>query len=159
MKNFIAIVLIASTVISCTVKKTANEQAAKPLKTTNTLLARQLCADQYGMKQYIVALLRRGPNRSHDSIQAAELQRAHLDNIKRLANEGKLIISGPFLDDGEIRGIYIFNVATIEEAQQLTNTDPAIKAGRLAMELHPWYGSAALMKVNEIHKRISKTEI
>ena len=35
-------------------------------------------------------------------------------------------------------------------------TDPAVQAGRLVMELHPWYGSAALMTVNETHKRVAK---
>ncbi len=64
-----------------------------------------------------------------------------------------------FLDKGEIRGIYVFNVTTVEEAAELTSTDPAIKAGSLVMELHPWYGSAGLMKINEISKRIEKEQI
>lgn len=68
-------------------------------------------------------------------------------------------MAGPFMDDGDIRGIYIFNVKTIEEAQALTETDPAIKAGRLIMELHPWYGSAALMQINQLHKKIAKEQI
>jgi hypothetical protein len=59
------------------------------------------------------------------------------------------------MDDSDIRGIYIFDVTSIEEAQKLTATDPAIKAGSLIMELRPWYGSAALMKVNEIHETIA----
>ena len=119
-------------------------------------LAAELGADQYGMKQYVMAFLKKGPNRSQSKEEAMELQKGHMANINRMAEEGKLLIAGPFLDDGEIRGIYIFNVKTIEEAQKLTETDPAIKTGRLVMELHPWYGSAALLKVNEIHKSISK---
>jgi hypothetical protein len=63
------------------------------------------------------------------------------------------------MDDGEMRGIYIFNVTTIEEAKKLTETDPAIQAGRLEMELHPWYGSAALMEVNNLHNRLQKKDI
>lgn len=122
-------------------------------------LAESVGADQYGMRQYVMAFLKAGPNRSQDSTEAAALQRAHLDNIGRLAEEGKLSLAGPFLDGGELRGIYIFNVSTIEEAKALTETDPAIQQGRLVMELHPWYGSAALMKVNEIHKRLGKEEI
>ncbi|GGQ07080.1 YciI family protein [Shewanella litoralis] len=66
-------------------------------------------------------------------------------------------MAGPFLTDGELRGIYIFDVETIEQAQQLTATDPAIKAGSLVMELVPWYGSAALMEVNAIHNTLAKT--
>ena len=106
-----------------------------------------------------MAFLKRGPNRGQDSAQAAILQRAHLDNIKRLAQEGKLVVAGPFLDDGEVRGIYLFNVSTVEEAEALTRTDPAIQAGRIVMELHSWYGSAGLMQVNQIHKKISKKPI
>jgi uncharacterized protein len=117
----------------------------------DSALAEELGADDYGMRQYVMAFLKAGPNRSQSQEEAMKLQKAHLDNITRMANEGTLVLAGPFLDDGDIRGIYIFNVKTIEEARALTETDPAIQAGRLAMELHPWYGSAALMKVNEIH--------
>lgn len=117
----------------------------------DTALAKALGADDYGMKQYVMAFLKAGPNRDRTPEEAAKLQKAHLDNIGRMAAEGTLVLAGPFLDDGEIRGIYIFNVKTIEEAKALTETDPAIQAGSLVMELHPWYGSAALMKVNEIH--------
>ena len=106
-----------------------------------------------------MAFLKKGPNRDRDSLEAVNLQRAHLDNISQLAEEGKLSLAGPFLDDGEIRGIYIFNVETIEEARELTQTDPAIQAGSLVMELHPWYGSAGLIKVNEIHQKLSENPI
>jgi uncharacterized protein YciI len=108
------------------------------------------------MKRYVMAFLKSGPNRNHDSITAVNLQRAHMNNIQRMAEEGSLIIAGPFLDDGDLRGIYIFNVESIEEARELTATDPAIQAGRLEMELHPWYGSAALQETFELHKKISK---
>ena len=82
-----------------------------------------------------------------------------MDNIFRLADEGKLAVAGPFLDGGDLKGIYVFNVSTIEEAKALTETDPAIKAGRLVMELHPWYGSAATMMVNDWHKKVQKKKI
>jgi len=125
----------------------------------DSTLASEFGADEYGMKQYVMAFLKRGPNRSQDSTTAANLQQAHMENITRLANEGKLVLAGPFLDDGELRGIYIFNVKTVEEARQLTATDPAIKAGSLTMELHPWYGSAALMNMNDLHNKLSKKAI
>ncbi|PWN07498.1 hypothetical protein DDZ15_04345 [Rhodohalobacter mucosus] len=119
-------------------------------------LAARLGADDYGMRRYVMAFLKAGPNRSQDPEEAAELQRAHLDNIARLAEDGSLIVAGPFLDDSEIRGIYIFAVETVDEARKLSETDPAIQAGSLELELHPWYGSAALMQLGEVHKRISK---
>lgn len=125
----------------------------------DTALARRLNADEYGMKKYVMAFLKRGPNRSQDSVTAANLQRAHLKNIERMANEGKLALAGPFLDNGEIRGIYIFNVETVEEAQALTETDPAIQARRLVMELHPWYGSAAVQEITALSKRLLKKSV
>jgi len=122
----------------------------------DSILARQLGADDIGMRQYVMAFLKQGPNRDQDAATAQALQRAHLDNINRMADAGQLVVGGPFLDGGELAGIYIFNVTTIEEARELTETDPAVQAGRLVMELHPWYGSAALMTVNETHKRVAK---
>lgn len=119
-------------------------------------LARKLGADDMGMRKYVMAFLKRGPNRPSDPAEARKLQQGHMANIARMAKEGKLVVAGPFLDNGDLRGIYIFNVATVAEAEALTKTDPAIQAGSLAMELHPWYGSAALMEVNSTHERIAK---
>jgi len=119
-------------------------------------LAAKLKADELGMRMYVMALLKAGPNRNRPPEEARRLQAAHMANIDRLAAEGKLVLAGPFGDDGVLRGIYIFDVATVAEAEALTKTDPAIQAGQLAMELHPWYGSAALMMVNEVHNRIQK---
>ncbi len=122
-------------------------------------LATELGADQYGMRQYVLAYLKKGPNRDLPEEESAQLQRAHLDNITRLAEEGKLVLAGPFMDDTDIRGIYIFAVASIEEAEKIALSDPAIQAGSLTLELHPWYGSAALMKVNEMHVKVAKEGI
>lgn len=120
-------------------------------------LAAELGADEYGMRRYVMAFLRAGPNRSHEPEAVAALQRGHMDHMRRMADDGKLIMAGPFLDGGELRGIFIFAVETLEEAEALTAADPAVQAGRLTMELHPWYGSAALMKTVEIHKAIART--
>ena len=122
-------------------------------------LASEYGADEYGMKTYVMALLKSGPNRDRSPEEAQDLQRAHMANIRRLAEEGKLILAGPFLSDGELRGIYVFNVSTIEEAKALTETDPAIQAGSLVMELHPWYGSAGLMAMKDLQGKLSKTKI
>jgi len=132
----------------------AREPAQAPV--FNAELAAELGADDYGMRRYVMAFLKSGPNRPDDPEEAQALQRAHLDNIRRMAEEGKLVLAGPFMDGGSIRGIYVFAVDSVEEAETLTATDPAVQAGSLVMELHPWYGSAALMKVNDIHAGIAK---
>ena len=69
------------------------------------------------------------------------------------------MLAGPFEDSGELRGIYIFDVRTVAEAEALTKTDPAIQAGSLVMELHPWYGSAALPLLAPLHKKVQKNAI
>jgi uncharacterized protein YciI len=122
-------------------------------------LAKELGADEYGMKAYVMAFLKVGPNRERSEEESAQLQRAHLENIKRMAKEGKLLVAGPFLDEGELRGIYIFNVETVEEAKALSETDPAIQAGSLVLELKPWYGPAGLQKLLEIQATISEKSI
>jgi len=168
MKKVLLICGVTTALFSCSSKTDCPGEgsAATNKDTVETLnekfdqkLAERLGADDYGMKRYVMAFLKMGPNQDQDSASAAQLQRAHLDNIKRLADEKKLIVAGPFLDDSDIRGIFIFNVETIEEAEALTKTDPAIKAGRLVMELHPWYGSASLMECVKIHKKVAKNEI
>ncbi len=125
----------------------------------DAVLAARVGADDYGMKKYVIAFLKSGKTKIEDEAKRNELQKAHLKNIQRLADEGKLVVAGPFLDKQPIRGIYIFNVSSIEEAKQLTETDPSIQAGTLEMELHPWYGSAALMEVVRIHKTLEKADI
>lgn len=154
--------LLAIGIHACSSAKTTgnpNLSASNDEMLYDSVLAARLGADNYGMHKYVMAFLKAGPNRSQDSITAAQLQRAHMDNIFRMAEEGKLVVAGPFLDKGDIRGIYIFNVETVEEARALTETDPAIQAGRLVMELHPWYGSAAMQMVNEWHKKLQRKKI
>ena len=134
-------------------------EASSSGSTYDSLYAEKLGADEYGMHRYVMAFLKAGPNRDQSEEEVEELQRAHLENIGRMAEEGTLVLAGPFLDEGDLRGIYIFDVKTVEEAEELTRTDPAIEAGRLIMELHPWYGSAGVMEINEIHKRIAKIDV
>src|SRR5437763_995590 len=81
----------------------------------DSALAKKLGADEYGMKQYIMAFLKTGTEIT-DTAERKRLLMGHLANIMRLANEGKLVVAGPFLDNQELRGIFIFNVATIDEA-------------------------------------------
>lgn len=154
MKKFLFLIAIMAFSFNCFAQNTAKTQLVY-----DAALAKKLGADKYGMKKYVMAFLKSGPNRLQDSAARMQLQMAHLKNITRLANEGKLVVAGPFMDDQPIKGIFIFNVESIEEAKTLTETDPAIKAGSLIMELHPFYCSAALMEVNNIHQRIERKSV
>jgi len=93
------------------------------------------------MNTVYLAFLKKGPNRKEgdgETPEVQELQKAHLANINRLAEMKKLIAAGPFGDDGALRGVFVFRVGSLKEAQDLCATDPMIKSGRLALELHPW---------------------
>jgi len=116
-------------------------------------------SDDYGMKSYVMAFLKNGPNRDQPDSVAKDLQKAHLANIRKMADEGKLVLAGPFMDNSDIKGIYLFNTIDVKEAAAWTATDPAIQAGRLTMDLKPWYGSAALLFVNDIHAEISSKSV
>jgi len=92
------------------------------------------------MQTVFLVLLRKGPKWSvTPTPESKAIQEGHLANISRLWKEGKLAVAGPLGDNGDIRGIFIFRVETIEEAKGLTDSDPAIKAGRLTAEIHPWW--------------------
>lgn len=90
------------------------------------------------LKPYYLVLLKKGPHRDQDSTTAARIQREHLENINRMAQSGKLNIAGPFLDDGELRGVFVFDSNSEEEVRRLVEADPAVKSGRLTYEIHPW---------------------
>lgn len=99
-------------------------------------LAKELGADEYGMKKYVIAFLYRGDRvGEYSESERADFQSGHLANITRLAEEKKLILAGPFFGNEYLRGLFFFNVETIDEAEKLSASDPSIKAGILKMEL------------------------
>jgi len=123
-------------------------------------LAKSLNADEYGMKNYVFCILKTGSNVTATVEEKNTLFKGHMANINALAKEGKLVVAGPFMkNERNYRGIYIFNVTTIEEAKKLVATDPAIQANLLEAELTVWYGSAALQETLKIHSKIAKTKI
>ncbi|HWW93717.1 MAG TPA: YciI family protein [Vicinamibacteria bacterium] len=90
------------------------------------------------MTTVYIAFLRKGPFWT-ESQGASALQEAHLANIRAMWRAKKLIVAGPLGDDGDLRGIFLFQVPSLEDAKALTATDPAIKEGRLVAEIHPWW--------------------
>jgi uncharacterized protein YciI len=90
------------------------------------------------MTAYLAFLVRGEKWTPEKTPQTEEIQKGHMANIHRLADMKKLVVAGPFGDDGTLRGIFVFRVGSLEEARTLTLTDPAVQAGRLALDLHPW---------------------
>lgn len=90
------------------------------------------------MTAYLAFLVRGEKWTPEKTPQTEEIQKGHMANISRLAEMKKLVVAGPFGDNGKLRGIFVFRVASMEEARSLTMTDPAVQSGRLALDLHPW---------------------
>lgn len=133
---------------------------AQTESTFDEKLAKELGADEYGMKNYVFCLLKTGTNTKATENEQKIAFEGHMQNMNKLVEENKLIVAGPFYkNDRNYRGIFIFNCSTIEEAEEWVKTDPAIIANLLEAELTLWYSSAALMKIDEIHDSIAKTKI
>lgn len=91
------------------------------------------------MQKYFMAFLKKGPIRSQNEEVDKALQEEHLEHLGRMYDEGYADLIGPFGDNGDIRGITVYNVPTKKMADSLANLDPMVKAGRLKIEMHPWW--------------------
>ena len=120
-------------------------------------LAERVGADEYGMRSYVLVILRTGPNRVADPEARKAMFAGHMANMDRLAKEGKLVLAGPFGEnDAQWRGLFLFAVEGVDEARRLTATDPVIIEGEMVADYYPWYGSAATMLLPGLHDKVAK---
>lgn len=127
-----------------------------PPSTYDDALARSLGADDYGMRRYVLVVLKTGPNKIPAGPDRDEMFRGHFANMTRLSAEGKLALAGPFDGTDGWRGLFILAVSDIDEARALVATDPVVMKGEMVAEYHKFYGSAALMIVRDAHERIAR---
>ncbi|MFP3591610.1 YciI family protein [Chryseobacterium sp. SIMBA_038] len=151
LKIYLSLSLFVATLSFAQEKKTEKPKF-------NQELATSLGADKYGMKAYTIVMLTTGSAKIEDKAKMAELMKGHMSNIGKLADEGKIIVAGPFLEKNKenYRGMFIFNTKSKEEAEQWVKTDPAVKGGVFSYEIFSWYGSAALPLYLKHHEEISK---
>lgn len=101
-----------------------------------------------GMRTYFMVLLYRGPEwTAESSPETIELQDRHLANIKRLVAAGTMVLAGPFfppVGDDPLLGLFLFDVSSLQEATELAESDPAVQAGRLRVEVLTWYGPVGI---------------
>ncbi|HEY1008998.1 MAG: YciI family protein [Daejeonella sp.] len=146
------LILIAA-VLTCVLTANAQSDNFK----FDQALATKLGADDYGMKRYVLVMLKTGTAGITDKKVVDSLFRGHFSNMQKLTGEGKLVVAGPIgKNDKNYRGIFILNVPKVEEARALVDTDPAVKAGMLDADLFPWYGSAALSEYLPYHDKVQK---
>lgn len=120
------------------------------------VLAQTVGADDDGMRSYVFVLLKTGPSRVPDGPERDEMFRGHFANINRLADAGKLVLAGPFDGVAGWRGMFVLATDDLEEARKLVATDPVIQKGEMVAEYHQYYASAALMLVNELHRKVDR---
>jgi len=123
----------------------------------DSVLAKSLGAEDYGMKNYVLVILKTGPGKVTDKGVLDSLFRGHMASISKLADEEKLIVAGPMgKNPNNYRGIFILNTNDFEEANKMLSSDPTITNKVFEVELYNWYGAAALGGYLPVHKKISK---
>lgn len=122
-------------------------------------LAARLGADDYGMRPYVLVILKTGPTPLPAGPERDEMFRGHFANMKRLGDEGKLVLAGPLDGVDGWRGLFVFAVRDVDEARRLAATDPVLAKGEMVAEFHRYYGSAALMGVREVHEKLGRKKM
>jgi uncharacterized protein YciI len=92
-----------------------------------------------GMEQYTLVLMNSGEKWNPSAPGFMDVLKQHAAFFKDMAQRGDIAIAAPFpfSDSGDIRSVAIYRVGT-EQTAKLTQDDPAVKAGLLATEIHPW---------------------
>ena len=122
-------------------------------------LAARYGADDYGMRGYVLVILKSGPTPVPAGPERDAMFRGHFANMERLSQEGKLVLAGPLDGVDGWRGLFVLAVQDIEEARALASTDPVLRQGEMVAEYHTFYGSAALVGVRDAHARVAKLEM
>jgi len=134
----------------------APSAAASAMEHFDAALAARTGADAHGMRAYVFAVLKTGPNHMPAGPERDAMFAGHFANIQRMADAGKLVLAGPFDGVDGWRGMFIFAVKDIDEARALVANDPVIQHGEMVAEFHKYYGSAGLVLVPDIHKTIER---
>ena len=150
MKTTLSVLVFSICLLSC------KETTTKEVPAANISVAEQIAqlkadgfeifdyvdeetGDTIIMQQYYMAFLSRGESQDQDKEALDKLQQAHMAHLSRMYEKGFADISGPFGDDDELRGITVYNVPTLKIADSLANLDPMVRAGRLNVEIKPWW--------------------
>ena len=101
--------------------------------------------EKFEMKEYYLVFLKEGPHRNQDSVTASKIQERHLAYLTKMYDDDKMSICGPLMDENAIKGMCVYHVGSLEEAKRLAEGDPAVKSGRLLVEVHPWYSAKGMI--------------
>lgn len=141
-RNFRTLLVFGLAIFAAGLMTSALAGEAAPAATTDAAMtATSAEPPAPRMSVYYLAMLYRGPKWTADETpEVKRIFEGHMANIERLFKAGKLVVAGPFEDEGDLRGLFLLRVASKQEAEELCKSDPAIQAGRLRAELHRWWG-------------------
>lgn len=153
--------LAAALLAACLTAATAQAQTSAPASPApaskyDEALAKSVGADERGMKSYVLVILKTGPTKVPAGPARDDMFKGHFANMKRLADEGKLVQAGPLDGVDGWRGLFVFAAASIDEAKTYVATDPVIIQGEMVAEYHKYYGTAALVLLNDLHAKLQK---
>ncbi|MGQ0799674.1 MAG: YciI family protein [Pseudomarimonas sp.] len=156
MKNLLSTATASVFALLLATAACAETPAAAPPATFDAELAAAVGADEHGMRGYVLVILKSGPKPMPKGEARDAMFKGHFANMNRLAAEKKLALAGPLDGVDGWRGLFILAVTDIGEAEKLVATDPVIASGEMVAEYHKYYGSAALMLVNEGHAKVAR---
>jgi uncharacterized protein YciI len=149
MKYLILLITVSFLFTDVTAKKKNPKYDSK--------LAKALNGNDNGMKKYFLVILKTGSNQISDTAIVDSIFSGHMKNIGRLADNGSLVVAGPLgKNDKTYRGIFILNASTLDEAEKLLSTDPAVNSKMLEGEFYSLWCTAALQSIPGIHEKITK---
>jgi len=155
LAHLLPLALVASILAAAEPPAAAPTPEAPPAS-YDEALAQAAGADEMGMRKYVLVILKSSPTPVPKGPERDAMFRGHFANMERLAGEGKLVLAGPLDGKEGWRGLFVLATADLEEAARLVATDPVVAQGEMVPELHTLHSSAALMFINETHKKLAK---
>jgi uncharacterized protein YciI len=103
-------------------------------------------AAQESTSVYYVAFLRPDPARKPLAKEEGErIQKAHMANIFKMAENGQLAAAGPFENDPPpISGVFVIKAKSLEEARRMADEDPTVREHRNTIDVHAWRAPAGI---------------
>jgi uncharacterized protein len=101
------------------------------------------------LESFELVLLRRPPDaRGYDEETMDRIQREHLDYHASLRASGDIATNGPVMDqpDESLRGLTFYRTGSLARARELAEADPAVRAGRLVVEVMTWLCPPGLLR-------------
>ena len=102
------------------------------------------------LEAFELVLLRRPATApDYPDAELERIQREHIAYHVRLREAGRIVTNGPVSEqpDPSLRGLTFYRTGSLEQSRQLAEDDPAVRAGRLGVEIMTWYCPPGTMRL------------